>query len=66
MEPITNPTDSAQQNPVQIPASSYSEIFTGERPNPSVERQQNSSNFFHQNKLKLKTNVYDYNINSKN
>ena len=40
LEPNTNPTDNTQKNPLQIPESSYSEIFTGQRPNPSVDVQQ--------------------------
>ena len=46
LEPITNQTDNTQQNPLHISESSYSEILTGQRPNPSVERQQHFSEFF--------------------
>ena len=29
VEPNTSPTENAQKNPLQMPESSYSEIFTG-------------------------------------
>ena len=46
VEPNTNPIDYTKQNPLQIPESSYSEIFIGQRPNPSVEMQQYFSEVF--------------------
>ena len=47
MEPNTNPTDNnTQQNLLQNPESSYSDIFTGQRQSPSVELQQQFSKRF--------------------
>ena len=62
VEPITNPTDIKQQNPLQNPNSSYSKIFTGQIPNPSTELKYHFSETFYLNKLDLKMNLYDYNI----
>ena len=63
VEPNTNPTDKTQQSPLPIPESSYSELFTGPIQNSSIElHQQIIKSFFHQNKLKLKLNIHDYNI----
>ena len=45
------------------PDSSYSETLTGQVQIPSVEMRQQISEVFYQNKLKLKMNVKDYNIN---
>ena len=42
----TIPTDNTQQNPQQILETSYTEIFTWQRPNPSVETQKQFSEFF--------------------
>ena len=46
VEPNTNPTDNAQQNPLQISDSSFSEIFSEQVQHPSVELQQKFSDFF--------------------
>ena len=46
VEPNTDPTDNTRQNPPQIPDTSYSEINTAQRPNPSAELQQNFSELF--------------------
>ena len=42
----TNRTDNTQKNVLQIPESSYSEIFTGEVQNPPLELQQQFSEVF--------------------
>ena len=42
----TTPTDNTQQNHSQIPESPYSEIFTGQVINPTVEMQQTFSEVF--------------------
>ena len=43
VEPTTNPTDNEQEKPLQTTQSSYSEKFTGQRPNTSVEMQKQFS-----------------------
>ena len=62
-EPNTTPTDNTPQNPLQIPKTSFSKIFTRQIKNPSVKLQQCFSEVFSSEQLKLKMNVYDYNIN---
>ena len=46
VELFINPTDNAQQNPLEIPETSYSDFFTGQIRNPSVELQQQFSDNF--------------------
>ena len=46
VEPITNPTDKTKQIPRQIAKSSYSEIFTGQKSNPSIELQKQFPEMF--------------------
>ena len=46
MDPNTNPSDKTQQNLLQIPEFSFSEIFTGQIPNPSLELQQQICEIF--------------------
>ena len=45
-EPNTNPTENTRHSPVQISKISYSEIFTAQVQNPSVETQQHFSEVF--------------------
>ena len=46
VEPNLNPIENTQQNTLQIPDSSYSEMFTGQRHNPFVKLQQQFSEVF--------------------
>ena len=46
MEPNTNPSDFKQQFQLQIPKSSYYEIFTDQKHTPSSELQQQFSDVF--------------------
>ena len=62
VEPNTNPTDNAQQNPLQIPEIFYSEIFTGEKPQPSVQLQQQFPECFSSVKTQAEIERLDYNI----
>ena len=77
VKPNTNPTDKTKQNPLQNPESSYTEKFTGQRPNPSVELQQKFSEDFasdhtqtekqrlrlpHQQRMKLQIIYYEKKI----
>ena len=46
VEQSTNPTNNTLQKPLQIPESSYSEIYTEQRLNPYVELQHRFSEVF--------------------
>ena len=54
VEPNTDPIVNTQQISIQIPESSCSEVFNRQTQNQSVEMQQEFSEAFHYNKLKLK------------
>ena len=46
VEPNTNPTDNTQKHSLRITQSPFSEIFTGQKQNPSVKWQQQISEVF--------------------
>ena len=63
VQPKTNSNESRQQNPLQVPDSSRTEIFTERIRNPSVEVQQKLFVILLSEQIQAEVNVYDYNIN---
>ena len=63
MEPNTISIENTQQNPPQIPESSYSEVLAGQVQNPSIELQQQNSESLPSRQIQAEKNLYDYNIN---